>query len=541
MNTLYFGDNLVILREHIPSESVDLIYLDPPFNSNRNYNVYLTTPKGQQSDAQITAFDDTWHWGEQAEREYSDLLRQPNTDVAQLIDALRKFLRESDMMAYLVMMTSRLLEMHRALKPTGSLYLHCDPTASHYLKIVLDSVFGVQNYRNEITWKRTSSHNDARRNYSNLNDTIFFYTKTDHYLFVPQHSEYNQKYIETNFKYVDERGRRYASDNLRSPNPRPNLTYEYKGYKPHPNGWTVSFEKMQELDRQGRLIFPENPDGRIRIKKYLDEMPGVLVGNIWDDIPPISSQAAERLGYPTQKPLALLERIIAASSNPGDLVLDPFCGCGTAVHAAEKLGRRWVGIDITHLAIHLIERRMKDAFEGIQFAIRSEPQDLEAARDLAQRDKYEFQFWACSLVGAQPYKGGKKGADSGIDGLIYFQDDQKSAKKIIVSVKGGEHVTRTMIADLKNTVEREGAQIGLFITLAEPTDPMRKESASAGFYENPYSEQFPKIQILTIADLLDGRKPSYRDFTLGGGSFKKARAERKIGEQPSLFGEGPNT
>jgi hypothetical protein len=205
------------------------------------------------------------------------------------------------------------------------------------------------------------------------------------------------------------------------------------------------------------------------------------------------------------------------------------------VHAAQKLGRNWIGIDITHLAIHLVERRMKEAFPGIQFTIHGEPKDLESAQDLALRDKYEFQFWACSLVGAQPYKGGKKGADSGTDGLIYFQDEKKTSKKIIVSVKGGEHVTRTMIADLKNTVGREGAQIGLFITLAESTDPMRKEALSAGFYTNSFDEQFPKIQIITIAELMDGRKPQYRDFTGGSASFKKAKTERQTGEQPTLL------
>lgn len=311
--------------------------------------------------------------------------------------------------------------------------------------------------------------------------------------------------------------------------------YEYKGYKPHKNGWAVSYEKMVEFDTKGLLFFPSSQDGRIMRKRYLDEQPGAVVGDVWVDISQIRGTDAELLGYPTQKPLALLERIIQASSNPGDLVLDPFCGCGTAVHAAQKLGRNWVGIDITHLAIHLIERRMREAFPGLSFETHGEPKDLGAAQDLALRDKYEFQLWACSLVGAQPYRGGKKGADGGIDGMIYFQDDSRGAKKIIVSVKGGEHVTRTMIADLKNTVEREHAQMGLFITLAEPTDPMRKEAVAAGYYTNPYDEPYPKIQILTIAELLDGRKPAYRDLTQGGGSYKKARTEKQKPDQPGLL------
>ncbi len=533
--TLFFGDNLHILREHIPAQSVDLIYLDPPFNSNRNYNVYLSTPKGQKSDAQITAFEDTWHWGEQAEAEYTELLRQPNTDVIGLITALRGFLHESDMMAYLVMMTTRLLEMYKVLKPTGSLYLHCDPTASHYLKIVLDNVFGPVNFRSEIIWKRSSAHGNAKRNYADLTDIILYYSKSDKFVFNQVFVDYSEKYLKDFYRYTDENGRKFRLDNLRNPGYRPNLKYDYKGYKPHPNGWAMSLEKMEKLDQENRLYFPKNPDGRIQLKRYLDEMPGNPISNIWDDLQPIGAQAAERLGYPTQKPLALLERIIQASSNPGDVVLDPFCGCGTAVHAAQKLGRSWLGIDITHLSIHLIERRMKAAFPNLAFTIHGEPEDLEAARDLAARDKYEFQFWACSMVGAQPYKGGKKGADTGIDGLIYFQDDKTGAKKIIVSVKGGEHVTRTMLADLKNTVDREGAQIGIFVTLAEPTDPMRKEAISAGYYQNNYDQVVPKIQIITIESLMKGAKPQYYDFSGGVASFKKAKTEDNAPPQPNLL------
>jgi site-specific DNA-methyltransferase (adenine-specific) len=535
MNTLYFGDNLQILREHIPSESVALIYLDPPFNSNRAYNVYLSTPKGQQSDAQITAFDDTWHWGDQAEREYSDLLRQPNTDIAALVTALRSVLHETDLMAYLVMMTSRLLELYRVLKPTGSLYLHCDPTASHYLKIVLDSVFGVENFRNEIVWKRSFGHGDSKKSLGRSHDVIFYYSKTENFVLNRFYHDHNPEYLKNFFKHEDERGI-YKLENLTSPNPRPNLIYPYKGYPAPEKGWRVNLERMQALDADNRLHFPAKKDGRIMKKVYLHELEGQPMTDLWSDINPLSAHDAERLGYPTQKPQALLERIISASSNPGDLVLDPFCGCGTAVHAAHKLGRKWLGIDITHLAVHLIERRMEEAFPGLVIEIHGEPKDLDSARDLALRDKYEFQYWACALVNAQPYKGGKKGADSGIDGIIYFQDEAKTSKKIIVSVKGGETVNRAMMADLKNSVEREHAQIGLFVTLAEPTDPMRKEAAAAGYYTNPYEEQFPKIQILTIADLLDGRKPNYRDFTMGSGSHKKAKTEKQTTEQPGLFG-----
>jgi site-specific DNA-methyltransferase (adenine-specific) len=338
-NTLFYGDNLPILREYIADASVDLVYLDPPFNSNRNYNVLFKDEKGKESESQITAFEDTWHWNAQAEQAYHQLITDVGGEVGTMIGALRSFIGPSQMLAYLVMMAARLVELHRVLKPTGSLYLHCDPTASHYLKIILDTVFGPTNFRNEIVWGRTTSHNDARRKYADVSDTQLFYTKADKYLFNVNYVPYTQEYLDSFYRHVDHNGRRYALDNMRSPNPRPNLTYDYKGYKPHQNGWTVSKEKMEQLDIAGKLYFPTSPDGRIRLKRYADEMPGVPVSNVWTDIRPVQSQAAERLGYPTQKPLALLERIIAASSNPGDLILDPFCGCGTAVTAAQKLGR----------------------------------------------------------------------------------------------------------------------------------------------------------------------------------------------------------
>jgi DNA modification methylase len=542
MGTLYFGDNLDILREHLADASVDLIYLDPPFNSKRDYNLIFKTPKGHASEAQIIAFADSWHWGEQAEREYSELLHQPNTDVAEMIQSLRRFLKENDMMAYLTMMANRLVELHRVLKPTGSLYLHCDPTASHYLRMVLDTVFGPLAFRNEIVWKRRTGSSSAvhqSHKFGACTDSIYFYAKGDQAVFHPQYTfaaAGYQDYVDKFFRFTDENGRRYRLDNLANPALRPNLIYEYKGYKPPKNGWAISREKMEQWDTEGRLHFPQDKRGRIQRKRFLDELKGKPVQSLWDDIEPIGAQAEERLGYPTQKPLALLERIIQASSNPGDMVLDPFCGCGTAVHAAQKLGREWIGIDITHLAITLIEKRMRQAFPGLAFEVHGTPKDLDSARDLAQRDKYQFQWWACALVNAQPYQGKRKGADSGIDGLIYFEDDRGPAKKIIVSVKGGESVTRTMIADLKNSVEREKAQLGLFVTLAEPTRPMVSEAASAGFYTSPHHGDFPKIQLLTIEGLLAGtQRPRYPDLSQGGASFKAAAAEKGQADQPSLL------
>lgn len=536
MGKLFFGDNLNVLRDHFLSESVDLIYLDPPFNSKRDYNVLFKTPKGQSSDAQITAFEDSWVWGEQAEREFAELLHQENTDVAEVTESLRRFLKETPIMAYLVMMANRLVEMHRVLKSTGSLYLHCDPTASHYLKIILDTIFDAEHYTNEIIWRRYGTHNDAgqgSRHFGRVHDTILLFSKslrpTWNQVFTPLDPEY----VESTYRNIEPAtGRRYTTTPLTGPGgeAKGNPVFEWNG---HTRAWRYSKETMEKLDKEGRLHYSST--GYVRQKMYLDETKGKPVQDVWDDISSLSGAHAERLGYPTQKPLALLERIIQASSNPGDLVLDPFCGCGTAVHAAQKLGREWAGIDITHLAISLIEKRMKDAFPGIQFEVHGTPKDLGGARDLAERDKYQFQWWACALVGAQPYQGKKKGADTGIDGMIFFQDDAKGAKKIIVSVKGGEHVTRTQIADLKNTVEREKAQIGLFVTLTPPTKPMEHEAVSAGYYESPHMGAYPKIQILTIEGLLAGyQKPQYPDFAKGGLSFKKAKVEKKEGIQPGL-------
>jgi len=540
MNGLYFGDNLHVLREHVADASVDLVYLDPPFNSKRDYNILFKSPKGHQSDAQISAFDDSWHWGGQAESEFSEILHQTNTDVAEMMRALRKFLGENDMMAYLTMMANRLLELHRVLKPTGSLYLHCDPTASHYLKVVLDGVFGKENFVSEIIWKRTSAHSDAKR-YASVHDVIFFYGKTNAFVWNQQFEPYTEDYIQTHFVHKDPDGRLFRRVDLRSPNPRPNLTYDYKAsngitYKPHANGWAVSREKMEELNKQGRLFFPHKNDGRIRRKLYLEDSPGVAVSDNWTDIKPIFATNEERLGYPTQKPLALLDRIILTSSVEDGLILDPFCGCGTAVHSAEKNKRRWLGIDITHLAISLIEKRLKDAFPGIAFEVHGTPKDIGGAQNLAQRDKYQFQWWACSLVNAQPYQGKKKGADSGIDGLIFFQDEKGEAKKIIVSVKGGENVGAAMVRDLKGTMEREQAALALFVTLTAPTKPMETEAAAAGFYESPHHGQFPKLQILTIEGLMQGHeRPRYPDIMAGAHTFKKARTEQVASKQETLF------
>lgn len=540
MNKLFFGDCLDVLRNEIPDESVDLVYLDPPFNSNRSYNLLFSAPSGHQSEAQIAAFEDTWHWGEQAEREYREILGSRSTATSELVVSLRRFLGENDMMAYLTLMANRLIELRRTMRHTASLYLHCDPTASHYLKVLLDSIFGFDVYQNEIVWKRSHSHNSAKR-YGPIHDIVLFYSKTGSYTWTDQRTPYEEEYVAKFFKYDDNDGRGvYWTGDITGNGIRHGETgLPWRGFNPTAKGrhWMYQPSDLDALDQDNRVYWPKTAGAWPKLKRYITEAKGIPLQDLIDDIYGLSTMGgpkAERLGYPTQKPLALLERLISASSIENQVVLDPFCGCGTAIHAAERLKRQWIGIDITHLAISLIEKRLRDAFPGIEFEVHGTPKDLEGARNLASRDKYQFQWWACSLVGAQPWQDKKKGADRGIDGIIYFQDEKGIPKKIIVSVKGGETVGRAMIADLKNSVEREKAQIGLFVTLAIPTREMAKEALTAGFYESPMfrSSEYPKIQILTIEGLLNGtQRPRYPDLSQGTYTFKRATQESDAAEQ----------
>lgn len=529
-NQLYYGDNLDILREHIKDETVDLIYLDPPFNSSATYNVLFKAPTGESSQAQIEAFEDTWHWNESAEDAFDAVMKSGHTDAAELLRSIRSFLKENDMMAYLAMMAVRLIELHRVLKSTGSLYLHCDPTASHYLKLLLDGIFGAVNYRNEIIWQRSKNPKGSQHlgtRWGPSTDTILFYAKSSKTLLNVAAAKASASAAELakRFPHADEHGPWADGPILCSDSmgPRPNLVYEYKGFTPGPAGWRMELPKLIEVEEAGNLYWTS--EGRPRRKVRPDENALNPLSNCWTDIPPINSQARERLGYPTQKPLALLERIIKASSHPESTILDPFCGCGTAVHAAEKLHHNWIGIDITHLAISLIEKRLKDAFPGIVFDVHGTPKDLAGAQALADLDKYQFQWWAVSLVDAVPYAGKKKGSDGGIDGIIYFKPDGKTTERALVSVKGGGSVGVGMIKDLIATVQREKAKIGIFITLAKPTKPLEKEAISAGFYETPAHGKVAKIQIFTIEELFAGKQPKIP--MIDTAAFKKAAKEEK--------------
>ena len=532
MNTLYYGDNLTILRDHIKSESIDLVYLDPPFNSSRSYNVLFKDESGHETDAQITAFEDAWHWNIHAQFTYQELVTGIGGRVADIVSALHQFIGTNQMMAYLVMMAARLVELRRVLKPSGSLYLHCDPTASHYIKMLLDAIFDPRNFRNEIIWQRTLAKGLTSRQLPNNHDVILCYQRSDQAvwnadsMFRPYDALNLDEKTATKYRHHDSDGRVYRLDNLINPNPdRPNLTYEFLGVT---KVWRWTKDRMQAAYEAG-LIVQSRPGAVPQFKRYLDKQRGKPLGDVWTDIPPINSQAQERLGYPTQKPVALLERIVQASSNPGDVVLDPFCGCGTTIAAAQKLKRQWIGVDITHLAIALQKYRLKDMFsleEKKDYVVIGEPEDIPSARQLAQDDRYQFQWWALSLVKARPVNGdpegkkGKKGKDKGIDGVITFIDDVSgTAKRVIVQVKSGK-VKSGDIRDLKGTLDREAAAMGVFLTLEPATKDMEAEAATARFYHSPgWNKDYTRIQILTIAELLAGKNVQMPPVSM---TFKQA-------------------
>jgi DNA modification methylase len=580
INRLYYGDNLNILRDFIPDESVDLIYLDPPFNSKATYNLLFKEKDGKASEAQIEAFDDTWQWDIGTEGIYYELVQDAPDKLSRLIEALKQFLGSNDMMAYLVMMAVRLVELHRVLKSTGSIYLHCDPTASHYLKLVMDAVFGADNYRNEIIWRNTA-YNKAMKQFGTIHQTVLFYSKSKNYLFNQIFTPYSKQYIDSFFRLKDDKGT-YQSVSLTGSGIRKGDSgLEWRGYNPTSSKrhWAIPsylnkkyyqitgkdisdhplLKRLDLLDEIGLISWGKDGTSSPRYKYYLGDAKGKPLQDIWatqpstlgcvyddekqcidEDVKWLSSQDKERLGYPTQKPEGLLERIINASSNEGDVVLDPFCGCGTAVAVAERLKRKWIGIDITHLAITLMKKRLDDTFgkELSPYKVEGEPEDLSGARELFKIDPYQLQWWALGLVDGKPAGGTKKkGADRGIDGYINFFDEPGKVKRVIISVKGGK-VQSPYIRDLKGVVEREDAQIGLLITLEPPTKPMIKEAAEAGFYESPLiGKKYPKIQILTIEELIDGKELEYPKGLRMEMFAKAKRQEKGSGKVENLFEE----
>lgn len=526
-NLLFFGDNLPLLRHRIHPESVDLIYLDPPFNSSVDYNTFFAPRHGTRAAAQKKAFIDTWHWDEAAERSFRGVVEGQGR-TAHLLVALRALLGPSDMLAYLSMMTPRLIELHRVLKRTGSLYLHCDPTASHYLKLVLDSIFGPGRYLNELSWKRSSAHSDAKqgmRRLGRIRDVILVYTKSEDYTWNTQYTPYSSDYLDSEYRhrqgnrYYKETDltaakgggdtaydwnvkRRVGSDtwlpDLNGEFKKPKAGWEYHAVRPYRNRyWAYSRDNMLKFVRAGRI--KHRATGMPRLMQFADEMPGVGLQDLWTDIPPESGK--EYLGYKTQKPRLLMERIIACSSNPGDVVLDPFCGCGTTIAAAQSLGRTWIGIDVTALAISLIRKRLRDQGAEFTVAVDGEPQNVHDAAALAEHDRHQFQWWAVGKAGGD-LEERRRGADRGIDGRILFDNGRGGHGHVILSVKSGK-LKPDDIRALGHVVDRERAEMGALITLQPPSAQMRADAASAGEYYCPWGN-FNRLQIITIEDLLSG-------------------------------------
>ena len=545
-NVLYYGDNLEILRKYIPDSSIDLVYLDPPFNSKATYNVLYKEKTGEPSQAQITAFEDTWHWGLESEKALQEIFESPiaPSAVKDFMSVMPKFLgKKTDMAAYLAMMCVRLVELKRVLKETGSIYLHCDPTASHYLKIVMDAIFYPKNFRNEIIWRRTASHNQAKR-YGPIHDVILYYSKADKYYYKVNYRPLLKGHVTEYFTKENEKGKYWTNALTGAGTRKGESGLPWKGYDPTKRNrhWAIPGslcvelgipnelspqEKLNELYENGEIVLP--PEGSRALPtyhQYLNGSRGIPFQDIWvyqphtknvlyqseeaidEDVKWLTRQGdTERLGYETQKPLGLLRRIIECSCPQDGVLLDPFCGCGTAVVEAERLNRKWIGIDITHLAISTMKWRLEKMFPNIQYIVVGEPKDLAGAKELASQNKYQFQWWAVALVGGQPYGDKKKGADTGIDGYLYFMDEKNKVKKGIIQVKSGEVGVR-LIRDLVGVVKREKAEMGIFLCLEPITKPMQTEADSEGFYHSPLGKDYPKIQILTIEQLLaEGKKP----------------------------------
>ena len=565
MNYLYYGDNLDVLRRYIKDESVDLIYLDPPFKSNQDYNVLFAEKDGAAAASQFKAFEDTWEWNQPSAQAYEEVV-EAGGKVSRVMQAFRGFLGTNDLLAYLTMMAPRLVELQRVLKLTGSIWLHCDPTASHYLKLLMDAVFGPERMLNEVTWKRSSAHSDTKQGMKRcgrIRDILLVYCKSDSYTWNPIFTPYTPEYLESEYRHIAPDGRRYKETDLTAARPGGDTEYEwrvkrrrghherwkadlnqeferqrpgheYLGVRPYKGRfWAYSHQNMVEFARANKLI--HRSTGMPRLMQFADEMPGIPLQDLWDDIPPESGSLD--LGYPTQKPEALLERIIRSSSNDGEIVLDPFCGCGTAISVAERLKRKWLGIDITHLAIGLIKHRLRDAFgDRIRetYQVIGEPVSVPDAAELAKEDPFQFQWWALGLVGAR--RADKtRGADQGIDGRLYFHDEPTGGKTklIVLSVKSG-HASVKDLRDLRGVMEREKATIGVLLTLEEPTRAMKSESASGGFYKSPWGTH-PRLQILTIAELLQGKRINYPPSQQVNVTFKKAPKSRAHVEAPTLL------
>ncbi|MBI5477051.1 MAG: restriction endonuclease [Ignavibacteriales bacterium] len=513
MNKLYLGDCLYVLRESVPDESVDLVYIDPPFNSKRDYNMFFDDKEIQ---SQRTAFEDTWTL-----KNIQDSLQELHTLEHENLWALLIVYQKVAPHAfpYLTMMSLRLLELHRILKPTGSFYLHCDPTMSHYLKTVCDLIFSTENFKAEISWRRSNPKGHAFTRYASCHDVIFFYSKNHQLMkWNSIYKDYDQDKAEQQYSLIDEDGRRYQLTSLLNPNPdRPNLTYKFKGVT---KVWRWTKERMMDEDAKGRIIVPKGGKGIPRYKRYLDEQEGIPIDDFWEDIKFVSGN--ESLGYPTQKPKALLERIIKASSNEGDVMLDAFCGCGTTIDAAEGLHRKWIGIDISPIAVSLIKRRLQSTFKKSlsEFEIRGIPVDEQSAIKLAKENPFAFQDWWITEFEAFSSTFGTKGADKGVDGIaLYALDNKGTTLRAAFQVKGGENVQSKDIDALLGAMQKHKCEMGVFLCAAEPTKPMLDTTAKSGFVKVPGFE-YPKLQIITLKDYFKNKRPKLPTVNI---TFKAAQ------------------
>jgi DNA modification methylase len=561
-NRLFYGDNLDVLRRKIESGSVDLCYIDPPFNSKRNY-FQIYNNQGGEDRAQAQAFVDTWEWGDEARDGLEYILHidrlhgnagatQWTEQTVELIRGLEKVLGRGSLLAYLVHMTLRIVEIHRVLKPTGSFYLHCDPTASHYLKLILDAVFCGQggDYLNEIVWKRTSAHSDAKR-FGPVHDIILFYSKSPKPTWIAQHQDHSESYLNSHYRNVNENGRHYTLSDLTAAGTRNGESgLPWRGFDPNTKGnhWKFRVSRLDELENEGRIYWPKKVGGWPRYIRYLDELKGTPLQDIWDDINPINAKAQERLGYPTQKPEALLERIIKCSSNEGDVVLDAYCGCGTTVAVAQRLNRKWIGIDVTYQSIALILKRFQDTYKDTWPEVEANilldgvPKDIESAMALANRKddktRKEFEKWAVLTFSKNQARiNEKKGADGGIDGIVYFmatsmKDEigfgERSHGKAIFQVKSRPG-TRADLATLNSDRLREKAEIGFLICTNLPTKAMRDEILAAGKFKHPtMNREDDRLQVITVAELFDraGRPGVRLDLPMARTDAVKSAATR---------------
>ena len=534
-NYLFYGDNLQVLRKSVKDETVDLCYIDPPFNSQRDYN-QIYNNIGEEDQAKAQAFTDTWVWDEIAIAGYDEIIANEKgrftPQVVELIKGLHSVLGDGSLLAYLVSLALRMTEIHRVLKSTGSFYLHCDPTASHYLKLVLDAIICAQggDFKNEIIWKRTTARSDSHK-WNHIHDVLFFYTKSKTYTWKTQYMGYDDEYVDGFYNEVDENGDVYMSDNLTAPQKRGGFSGKpWRGIDPTSKGrhWALPKqfldslgitggtvqERLDKLDGLGRVIWPDKENGVPRYKRYLKDMPGLAIQSIINDIPPIPRNSAEKLGYPTQKPQDLLERIIKASSNDGDVVLDAYCGCGTTIDASQKLKRKWIGIDITYQSIAVVLKRLEDTY-GKPFVdtvvLGGIPQDMKSVRALANKKddrlRKEYEKWAVlTYTNNRAIINEKKGADSGIDGIAFFRVGKKDNAKIIFQAKSGG-VSRKDIATLRGDMERTEAPLGVLITLEPPTKPMLQEAKAAGQYHHPdMGRSYERITIVTAQEIVEDHK-----------------------------------